>query len=96
MNVSLPSQLKRFVEKKVKEGAYKSESDVVCDALRGLRERNDLLRGSATGLVSASSNPYDRAISNLCVAGAEIETAAFIVLLQATKDMDDDVKMIMA
>lgn len=96
MNVSLPSQLKRFVEKKVKEGVYKSESDVVCDALRGLRERDHLLRGNATGLVSASANPYDRAISNMGVDGADSEAVAFIVLMHATNDMDNDLKMIMA
>jgi putative addiction module CopG family antidote len=95
MNVSLPPQLKRFVEKKVKDGVYPSESDVVCDALRGLKEKDPLLRGNATGQVSASSSPYDRAISSMGV-GGDIESMAFIVLMQATKDMDNDLKMIMA
>jgi len=95
MNVSLPPQLKRFVEKKVKDGVYQSECDVLFDALRGLRERDHLLGRIATGLVAASSSPYDRAISNMGVDG-DIESIAFIVLMQATKDMDNDLKMIMA
>jgi putative addiction module CopG family antidote len=41
MEVSLPPALKRFVEEKVKEGVYQSESDVICDALRRrLKESN--------------------------------------------------------
>lgn len=86
MNVSLPPALKGFVEKKVKEGIYQSESDVVCDALRGLREREHLLSRNATRPISASSSLHD----------GDIEAVAFIVLMQATKDMDDDLKMIMA
>ena len=93
MNVSLPTQLKRFVEKKVKDGVYASENDVMCDALRGLRERDDLLL-NASGGVSASSSPYDRALSNMGV-GGDIGCMAFTVLMQATKDMDNDLKMIM-
>ena len=51
MNVSLPPQLKRFVEKKVKDGLYPNESDVVRHALRGLREGEQLLSGNGTGRV---------------------------------------------
>ena len=41
MDISLPPALKRFVEEKVKEGVYQSESDVICDALRRrLKESN--------------------------------------------------------
>jgi putative addiction module CopG family antidote len=96
MNVSLPPQLKRFVEKKVKDGEYQAESDVVCDALRGLRERDHLLRGNASRLVSASSSPYDRAISNMGVGDGDIEATAFIVLMQAANDTEKDLRMIMA
>jgi putative addiction module CopG family antidote len=47
MNVSLPPALKGFIEKKVSEGLYQSESDVISDALRGLRERDYLLSRSS-------------------------------------------------
>jgi hypothetical protein len=96
LNISLPPQLKWFVEKKVKEGVYLSEGDVVCDALRGLRKRDHLLRPNATGLFSSSSSPYDFAISNIGVDGSDIEAVAFIVLTQVTNDMDKDLNMIMA
>jgi Arc/MetJ-type ribon-helix-helix transcriptional regulator len=104
MNVTLPPQLSRFVEKKVKEGTYSNESEVVCDALRRLRERDRLLRGNATGLwsarsstglVSSLSSRYDQVISNMGVGEGDIEAVAFIVLMQATNDMDKDLKAIM-
>ncbi len=73
MNLSLPSQLREFVAKKVLEGGYSSQSDVVFEALRGLRERDLLLRGSATKLDSASPSPYDRAISNMGLEGSVLQ-----------------------
>jgi antitoxin ParD1/3/4 len=40
MNVVLPPALKKFVEQQVKSGHYKSASEVVCEALRLLKERD--------------------------------------------------------
>ena len=51
MNVSLTPQLERFVQQKVRKGAYQTASEVVREALRGMAEREsrralelDLLR----------------------------------------------------
>lgn len=46
MKVELPSALNRFVSELVKSGLYESESEVVRDGLRLLKEREDL-RGTA-------------------------------------------------
>ncbi len=42
MNVSLPPELERLVNEKVASGLYDSASDVVRDALRLLRERDEV------------------------------------------------------
>ena len=39
MNVSLSTDLENFVNERVKSGAFKSESDVIAEALRALQER---------------------------------------------------------
>ena len=41
MNVSLTPELERFVEGKVKEGLYGTASEVVREALRCMRERDE-------------------------------------------------------
>jgi antitoxin ParD1/3/4 len=46
MKLELPSALNRFVAEMVDSGLYESESDVVREGLRLLKEREDL-RGSA-------------------------------------------------
>ncbi len=42
MNVSLPPELERLVDEKVASGLYDSASDVVRDALRLMRERDEV------------------------------------------------------
>jgi putative addiction module CopG family antidote len=88
MNISLPSELRRFVEKKVRDGVYAGEVDVVTDALRLLKEKDRLL--SLEGPLAS------QLLSYLDRANSDIEAMAFIVLMQATQDMDQDLKMIMA
>jgi hypothetical protein len=66
MELSLPPELKRFVEKKVKEGLYEDENAVVCEALRVLRERERWVARSVPGpgpgleefIISAPSLEY--------------------------------------
>src|SRR5512141_1293383 len=88
MNISLPSELRRFVEKKVRDGVYASEADVVKDALRMLKEKDRLL--SRYGPLGSQPLSYPES------ANSDIAASAFIVLMQATQDMDQDLKMIMA
>lgn len=40
MEIDLPPGLKAFVEEKVATGLYASPAEVICDALRGFRERD--------------------------------------------------------
>jgi antitoxin ParD1/3/4 len=42
MNISLPQQLEAWVDDRVKSGMYQSASEVVREALRLLREHEDL------------------------------------------------------
>ncbi len=58
MNVSLPPELERLVAEKVDSGGYQSASEVICDALQLLRDRDqrrleDLRRDIAIGLDQA-------------------------------------------
>jgi antitoxin ParD1/3/4 len=42
MNVSLPPELERLIDEKVASGLYDSASEVVRDALRLMRERDEV------------------------------------------------------
>lgn len=44
MNVSLTSELEQLVNEKVQSGMYHTASEVIRDALRLLKERDELLR----------------------------------------------------
>jgi antitoxin ParD1/3/4 len=41
MNISLPSDLEQLVNDKVKSGTYQTASEVVCEGLRLLKERDE-------------------------------------------------------
>jgi antitoxin ParD1/3/4 len=47
MNVSLTRELDRLIQQKVKSGMYQTASEVVREALRLLRERDDVRAGLA-------------------------------------------------
>ena len=88
MNISLPSELKRFVGSKVKDGTYKNEQDVVKKALQILKEKDHV--SSYYGINSEGT------FAAAGLTDMDVSDAAFIVLMMATKDMDEDLKMIMA
>lgn len=94
MNLSLPSELKRFVEKKIKDGLYQNEGDVVCDALRGMRAK-DRFQSDLTGLLQTSIRPSETGMT-MDLAGADIEAMIFFILMQAAKDANEDLRSIMA
>lgn len=48
MKVSLPPALKQFVDDKVKEGLYQNESELICESLRRLKERDNIRGQTAT------------------------------------------------
>ena len=43
MNVSLTRKLERWIEREVREGKYQTASEVVCDAVRQLVQREEEL-----------------------------------------------------
>jgi putative addiction module CopG family antidote len=95
MNISLPSELKKFVEKKVNEGLYQSEADVIGDALRQLMARELLPHINALGSLTNFTASDVKAVSNMSE-DADIEANVFVILMQVAKEMDNDLKMIMA
>ena len=42
MNVSLTSELERYVEQRVESGLYNNADEGICEGLRLLKERDDL------------------------------------------------------
>ena len=80
MNVSLPAQLAEFVNKKVKAGLYEDASDVVREALRQFAQRDRAANGSPT-------------LSNFN--GEDISAMVFLVMMDATKGANEDLKAIM-
>jgi Arc/MetJ-type ribon-helix-helix transcriptional regulator len=95
MNVSLSPQLRRFVKKRANEGPHKSESGVVCEALRGMIESDRIRLRIASGLSPWSSRTPDRA-SGASDSGSDIEALVFTVLMEAANDADKDLELIMA
>jgi len=89
MELALPPELKRFIEKKVKEGLYEDENAVVSDALRRLRERERVVARS-TSSPSYTNWPVLGSLN-----GGDIEAVAFIVMMEAAADAQEDLKMIM-
>jgi putative addiction module CopG family antidote len=85
MKVSLSPELKQFVEKKIEDGSYENKSEVMRDALRALIERDQVLHAQV-----AMTGKFPSVL-----AGVDVSEAAFLVMLMATKDMDDDIRTIM-
>jgi Arc/MetJ-type ribon-helix-helix transcriptional regulator len=94
MNVTIKGNLKDFVNKKVEEGLYEDADDFIRDAIRKFYQfdpsNGDYQKRSDTGLSNPSwSVPGD-------LNGGDIEAIAFLVLQQAAKSAQDDLKAIMA
>jgi putative addiction module CopG family antidote len=83
MNESFPAELTAFIDKKVKAGLYQDANDVIRDALRHLEQRD---RETCGRNLSSISDLH----------GADIEALVFRVLMEAVKDGNQDLKMIMA
>jgi hypothetical protein len=95
MNVSLSPRLRRFVKKRANESPHKSESGVVCDALRGMIERDSIRLRIASGLSPLSSYTRGEALG-AGASGSDIEALVFTVLIEAANDADKDLEFIMA
>jgi antitoxin ParD1/3/4 len=59
MNVSLPEELKSYVDEKVGEGGYGSTSEYVRELIRQDRERQQLRRALLDGAASAPGTVAD-------------------------------------
>ena len=83
MNITLTAELAEFVRKKVKDGRYGKPSDVVAEALRLFQQGNPVVGGSPWPVLGSLQN-------------IDIEELIFIVLKEAIKSADEDLKAIMA
>lgn len=59
MNVSLPEELKRFVDAQAQEGGYGSTSEFVRDLIRREQDRQQLRRLLLDGAASAPAGSAD-------------------------------------
>ena len=94
MNVTIKGNLKDFVNKQVEEGLYEDANDFVRHAIRKF-----------TQFVPSAGNyniPSDTGLSDMGwrvlgdLNGGDIEALAFLVLMQAAKSAQEDLKAIMA
>ncbi|MCX6250181.1 MAG: hypothetical protein NTX61_05455 [Bacteroidetes bacterium] len=94
MNITIKGNLKDFVTKKVEEGLYEDAGDFVRDAIRKF-DRSDPVNGDYI-----ENSGTRLSYSNWSVLGdlngGDIEAIAFIVLQQASKSAEEDLKAIMA
>ena len=88
MDVILSTDLAEFVNRKVNDGLFSQASDVVSEALRQFRER-DL----TSSLGGTSKAPWS--VLGL-FQGEDVGSLAFIVMMDAVKSANEDLKAIMA
>ena len=50
MTANIPPQLQEFVQKVIDDGVFNDESEVVCEALQLLEQREELRRDVAAGI----------------------------------------------
>jgi putative addiction module CopG family antidote len=85
MQVKLPPQLQQLIRTGIKSGRFKNTSDAICAALRLLEQRDRLVSAVAS----------DSAVVLGALSGQDIEAIAFLVLMQAAKSAQEDLKTIM-
>ena len=76
MNVSLTEPMEKFVRQKVAVGEYQTASEVVREALRLLRQRDDLWRADVRGKITQGMNSI-RAGGSIPAQKVKTEMAAF-------------------
>jgi putative addiction module CopG family antidote len=84
MQVKLPSQLKQFIEREIKAGRFANTSDAICEGLRLLEQRDR---------VAASLRPGFAVLG--AVGDPDIMALAFIVMMEAAKSAEEDLREMM-
>jgi Arc/MetJ-type ribon-helix-helix transcriptional regulator len=84
VDVRLPFELKQFVDDEIKAGRFKNITDAVSEGIRLLRQRADL-----AGTVTSAWMP-------IALGGQDIEALIVLVLMEAAKSAEEDLKAIMA
>jgi Arc/MetJ-type ribon-helix-helix transcriptional regulator len=93
MNVTLKGNIKDFVNKKVEDGLYENADDFVRDAIRKFDQSDPSLGVYNKHNEKGYSGNFNGLLGDLN--SGDIEALAFIVLQQATKSAQDDLKSIM-
>ena len=84
MNVTLPAQLRQFVDREIKKGRFENASDAVADGLRLLEMRDQVAASPAMHWAILGS-----------MGGGDIMAMAFLVMMEAAKSAREDLKEIM-
>ena len=84
MNVTLPPQLRQFVDREIKKGRFENASDAVADGLRLLQMRDHVAAGPAMNWALLGG-----------MGDEDIMAMAFIVMMEAAKSAREDLRDIM-
>jgi Arc/MetJ-type ribon-helix-helix transcriptional regulator len=84
MDTPLPPSLRRFIDRQIKNGRFQNPGDVINAALQRMEVADGLAGAPADFAVLGDLN------------GADIEAVAFLVLMEAAKSAQEDLKAIMA
>lgn len=84
MNVTLTRELKQFIEREIKAGRFESTSDAICNGLRLLKQR---------AAVAANITPEFAVLGS--IDGSDIMALVFIVMMEAAKSTQEDLRAIM-
>jgi hypothetical protein len=94
MNITIKGNLKEFVNKQVEEGLYEDANDFVRHAIRKFTQFNPSIGNyNETSDIGLSDIGWS-VLGDLN--GGDIEAVAFLVLMQAAKNVQEDLKAIMA
>ena len=93
MNIAIKGNLKDYINKKVEQGLYEDASDFVRDAIRKFEKSDPSFRDYQKRADTGVSEPSWSVLGD--PNGVDIVGLAFIVLQQAAKSAQDDIKTIM-
>lgn len=85
MKVKLTPQLKQFIEAQIKIGRFENASGAICDGIRLLEQRGHVVANLQSSFAPLGS-----------MGDGDIMAMAFIVLMEAAKSAQEDLRAIMA
>jgi putative addiction module CopG family antidote len=96
MNITLPPELKKFVEQKVASGAYEAEAEVIHEALRWSQTRDRAFSWARTTASVSSASPSGNWPLLGGESGVDIMALACLVMMEAARSAEEDLKAVLA